>query len=136
MVIKCIEDNKLEEQYPLAPLQKRILQLEKAKADKKRATEVAKPQPKRPRANGIAGYAPRNSNIAAVAAYNNPRMTDRYAPPPPPPTQYMYAYPGPADTHIPQYMGTTAYNMAPNHAHYFATAYNMAPNQYQAPYMH
>ncbi|KAF2284679.1 hypothetical protein GH714_029139 [Hevea brasiliensis] len=45
-VIKCIEEHKLEEQYPVDPLQKRLIQLEKAKADKKRATEVAKPQPK------------------------------------------------------------------------------------------
>ena len=132
-VIKCIEDHKLEDQYPLAPLQKRILQLEKAKADKKRATEVAKPQPKRPRENGIVGYAPRNTNIAAAADKNfYGRMTDRYAPP----TPYMYdnrayAYPAPADNHIPQYMGPPSYNMAPNHGHYFATGY-----QYQTPYLH
>ncbi|KAI7750595.1 hypothetical protein M8C21_022504 [Ambrosia artemisiifolia] len=130
-VIKCIEDHKLEDVYPPAPLQKRILQLEKEKADKKRATEVAKPQPKRPRANVIA---PRNTNIAADKNNNfYGRMTDnRYAPP----TQYMYdnrtyGYPGPVETHIPQYMGTPAYNMAPNHGHYFATGY-----QYQAPYLH
>ncbi|XP_024964720.1 FRIGIDA-like protein 3 [Cynara cardunculus var. scolymus] len=131
-VIKCIEDHKLEDQYPLVPLQKRILQLEKAKADKKRATEVAKPQPKRPRANGIAGYAPRNTNIAAVDKNFYGRMTDRYAPP----TPYVYdnrpyAYPGPADNHIPVYMGTTGYNMAPNHGNYFGSGY-----QYQAPYLH
>ncbi|KAI3771197.1 hypothetical protein L6452_02356 [Arctium lappa] len=131
-VIKCIEEHKLEEQYPLVPLQKRILQLEKAKADKKRGTEVAKPQPKRPRANGIAGYAPRNTNIAAVDKNFYGRMTDRYAPP----TPYVYdnrpyAYPGPADNHIPVYMGTTGYNMAPNHGNYFGTGY-----QYQAPYLH
>ncbi|KAJ9549012.1 hypothetical protein OSB04_021555 [Centaurea solstitialis] len=90
-VIKCIEEHKLEDQYPLVPLQKRILQLEKAKADKKRATEVAKPQPKRPRANGIAaGYAPRNPNVPSVPAADKNfygRMTDnRYAPP----TPYVY----------------------------------------------
>ncbi|KAF5759336.1 hypothetical protein HanXRQr2_Chr16g0740011 [Helianthus annuus] len=129
-VIKCIEDHKLEDSYPTGPLQKRILQLEKAKADKKRATEVAKPQPKRPRANGIVT---RNTNIAADKTNFYGRMTDnRYAPP----TQYMYdnrtyGYPGPVETHIPQYMGTPAYNMAPNHGHYFATGY-----QYQAPYLH
>ncbi|XP_071723372.1 FRIGIDA-like protein 3 [Rutidosis leptorrhynchoides] len=129
-VIKCIEEHKLEDQYPLAPLQKRILQLEKAKADKKRATEVPKPQPKRPRANGIAGYAPRNTAAADKNYY--PRMTDRYAPP----KQYVYdnrtyGYPGPPDNHIPAYMGTPAYNMAPNHGHYFATGY-----QYQTTYLH
>jgi len=128
-VIKCIEDHKLEDVYPPGPLQKRILQLEKAKADKKRATEVAKPQPKRPRANVIA---PRNTNIVADKNFYG-RMTDnRYALP----TQYMYdnrpyAYAGPVETHIPQYMGTPAYNMGPNHGHYFATGY-----QYQATYLH
>ncbi|KAF8105654.1 hypothetical protein N665_0157s0220 [Sinapis alba] len=48
-VAKCVEEHNLEEQYPVEPLQKRILQLEKAKAEKKRATEPTKPQPKRPR---------------------------------------------------------------------------------------
>ncbi|KAI3802041.1 hypothetical protein L1987_30165 [Smallanthus sonchifolius] len=129
-VIKCIEEHKLEDEYPVGPLQKRILQLEKAKAEKKRAAEVAKPQPKRPRANGIA---PRNTNIAADKNNFYGRMTDnRYAPP----TPYMYdnrpyGYPSPVDTHIPQYMGTPAYNMGPNPGHYFATGY-----QYQAPYLH
>ncbi|XP_076926067.1 FRIGIDA-like protein 3 [Bidens hawaiensis] len=131
-VIKSIEDHKLEDAYPLGPLQKRILQLEKAKADEKRATEVAKPQPKRPRANGI--ITPRNnSNFAADKNFYGTRMTDnRYGPP----TQYVYdnrtyGYPAPVETHIPQYMGAPAYNMAPNHGHYFATGY-----QYQAPYLH
>ncbi|XP_076938335.1 FRIGIDA-like protein 3 [Bidens hawaiensis] len=132
-VIKSIEDHKLEDAYPPGPLQRRILQLEKAKADKKRATEVAKPQPKRPRANGI--IAPRNNtNIAADKNnFYGTRMTDnRYGLP----TQYVYdnrayGYPAPVETHIPQYMGAPAYNMAPNHGHYFATGY-----QYQAPYLH
>ncbi|XVF32038.1 hypothetical protein REPUB_Repub17cG0047200 [Reevesia pubescens] len=42
-VIKCIEEHNLEKQYPVDPLQQRVLLLEKAKADKKRATEAAKP---------------------------------------------------------------------------------------------
>lgn len=47
-IIRCIEDHKLEEQFPVDPLQKQVMEIEKAKADKKRATEVAKPQSKRP----------------------------------------------------------------------------------------
>ncbi|KAK6163980.1 hypothetical protein DH2020_000844 [Rehmannia glutinosa] len=47
-VIKCIEDHKLEDRFPVDPLQKQVLEIEKAKTDKKRATEVAKPQSKRP----------------------------------------------------------------------------------------
>ncbi|KAJ0110359.1 hypothetical protein Patl1_03174 [Pistacia atlantica] len=78
-VIKCIEEHNLEEQYPVDPLQKRVVQLEKAKADKKRATEAAKPQPKRPRANG-AGYGPRVTNVAADKTFYPTRVTDSFSP--------------------------------------------------------
>ncbi|KAK1353108.1 hypothetical protein POM88_052946 [Heracleum sosnowskyi] len=125
-VIKCIEDHKLEEQYPIDPLQKQVLQLEKAKADGKRATEVAKPQPKRPRAN-VTGYVPRVTNVAAERNFY-PRMTDRYP-------QYMYerpyAYTGPTDNHIPSLLGSATYNLSPAHGNYFGNGY-----QYQAPYLH
>ncbi|XP_065873078.1 FRIGIDA-like protein 3 [Euphorbia lathyris] len=124
-VIKCIEEHKLEEQYPIDPLQKRLVQLEKAKADKKRATEAAKPQPKRPRANGV-GCGPRVTNIAADKTFY-PRVTDRYP-------QYMYdrpyVYPSPTDNHVPL-MGSATYNFSPSHGNYFGNAY-----QYQAPYLH
>lgn len=125
-VIKCIEDHKLEEQYPIDPLQKQVLQLEKAKADRKRATEVAKPQPKRPRAN-VTGYVARVTNVAAERNFY-PRMTDRYP-------QYMYerpyAYTGPTDNHIPSLVGSATYNLSPAHGNYFGNSY-----QYQAPYLH
>ncbi|KDP45205.1 hypothetical protein JCGZ_15070 [Jatropha curcas] len=120
-VIKCIEEHKLEEQYPIDPVQKRLSQLEKAKADKKRATEVAKPQCKRPRANG-AGCAPRVTNVAVDKTFY-PRITDRYP-------QYVYdrpyVYTGPTDL-----MGSATYNFSPNHGNYFGNGY-----QYQAPYLH
>lgn len=51
-VIKCIEEHKLESQFSPDPLQKRVAQLEKAKADRKRSAGAVKSQPKRPRANG------------------------------------------------------------------------------------
>ncbi|KAI3682563.1 hypothetical protein L1987_82626 [Smallanthus sonchifolius] len=122
-VTKCIEEHKLETEYPLDPLQKRILQLEKAKADKKQATEVVKPQSKRSRANGVvAGYRPRNTTVTADKNFYAPR----YAPP----TQYMY-YPGPPENHVHSFIGTTTYNMAPNHGPYFGNGF-----QYQAPYLH
>ncbi|XVE92704.1 hypothetical protein REPUB_Repub01dG0122600 [Reevesia pubescens] len=73
-VIKCIEEHNLEKQYPVDPLQQRVLLLEKAKADKKMATEAAKPQPKRPRANG-GGYGPRVTNVAADKTFY-PRVID------------------------------------------------------------
>lgn len=127
-VIKCIEDHKLEQQYPLDPLQKRVLQLEKAKADKKRATEVAKPQPKRPRANGI-GHAPRAANVAADKNFYA-RVTDNRYPP-----QYMYdrpyAYPAPTDNQFPSHLGSAAYSVSPAHGNFFGNGF-----QYQAPYLH
>ncbi|XP_023513965.1 FRIGIDA-like protein 3 [Cucurbita pepo subsp. pepo] len=128
-VIKCIEEHKLEEQYPVDPLQKRVIQLEKAKADKKRVTEATKPQPKRPRANGV-GYVPlaNNNNVADKNFYG--RVTDRYP-------QYIYdrpyMYPTPNDNHCPSVFGSAMYNMAPAaHGNYFGNAY-----QYQAAgYLH
>ncbi|KAL6978905.1 hypothetical protein U1Q18_020571 [Sarracenia purpurea var. burkii] len=131
-VIKCIEDHKLEDQYPLDPLQKRVLQLEKAKADTKRAAEVAKPQPKRPRANGV-GHGPRLINAAATDKnYYTTRMTDRYP-------QYIYdrpyVYPGPTDNHVPSLLGSATYTLSPGHGHghgnFFGNSF-----QYQAPYLH
>ncbi|KAK4440948.1 FRIGIDA-like protein 3 [Sesamum alatum] len=119
-VIKCIEDHKLEEQFPVDPLQKQVLEIEKAKADKKRATEVAKPQCKRPRANGAA-HAPRVANPYG-------RTTERYP-------QYVYdrpyAYVGPADHHVPSYVGPATYNFSPSHGNFFGNAY-----QYQTAYLH
>lgn len=72
--MKSIEEHKLEEQYPVDPLQKRVIQLEKAKADKKRGAEATKPQPKRPRANG-GSYGPRITNIPEKCGY---RTSERY----------------------------------------------------------
>ncbi|KAI3667871.1 hypothetical protein L6452_42941 [Arctium lappa] len=130
-VTKCIEEHKLEDRYPLDPLQKRILHLEKAKADKKRATEVVKPQSKRPRANGVVGFGPpRNTTIAADKSFY---AAARYAPP----TQYVYdnrphyAYPPPPENHVHSFIGTATYNIVPNHGNYFGNGY-----QYQAPYLH
>nr|XP_016457743.1 PREDICTED: FRIGIDA-like protein 3 [Nicotiana tabacum] len=125
-VIKCIEDHKLQEQYPVDPLQKRILQLEKAKADKKRATEVVKPQTKRPRANGV-GNGSRVTNVATDKNFYA-RTTDRYP-------QYVYdrpyAYPVATDTHVPSFLGTTAYNVSHGHGNFFGNGYH-----YQAAYLH
>ncbi|KAJ8748197.1 hypothetical protein K2173_000605 [Erythroxylum novogranatense] len=125
-VIKCIEEHKLEEQYPVDPLQKRLLLLEKAKADKKRATEAARPQPKRPRAGVGLGCGPRVTNTAADKLFY-PGIADRYPQP-----QYVYdrpyVYPAPTESHVPQ-----LYSFPPTHGHgnYFGNGY-----QYQTPYLH
>ncbi|MBA0640541.1 hypothetical protein Goklo_023469 [Gossypium klotzschianum] len=123
-VIKCIEEHNIEEQYPVDPLQKRVLLLEKVKADKKGSTEAAKPQTKRARANG-AGYGPRVTNVAADKPFYS-RTTDRYP-------QYVYdrpyVYSGPADNHGPSLLGSATYNFSPSHGNYFGY-------QYQVPYLH
>ncbi|XP_009342382.1 FRIGIDA-like protein 3 [Pyrus x bretschneideri] len=125
-VLKSIEEHKLEEQYPVDPLQKRVLQLEKAKADKKRVAEAAKPQPKRPRANGV-GYAPRVTNVVTDKTFY-PRVADNRYP------QYVYdrqfVYPGPADNHCPSLLGSATYNMSPAHGNYYATGYQYQPAAY------
>ncbi|XP_042476312.1 FRIGIDA-like protein 3 [Macadamia integrifolia] len=125
-VIKCIEDHKLEDQYLLDPLQKRVLQLEKAKADKKRVAETAKPQSKRPRANG-GGYGPRITNIPDKSFYT--RAPDRF-----PPYMYdrPYIYPGPTDSHGATLLGSAAYNLSPGHPNFFGNG----GYQYQAQYLH
>lgn len=43
-VIRCVEEYKLEADYPLDPLQKRVAQLEKSKSDKKRVGDFSKHQ--------------------------------------------------------------------------------------------
>ncbi|XP_058101921.1 FRIGIDA-like protein 3 [Magnolia sinica] len=120
-VIKCIEEHKLEDQYPVDPLQKRVIQLEKAKADKKRAAEAAKPQPKRPRANGN-GYGPRITNLPDKSFYRGP------------PERYPYMYDRPyiyaPDNHGLAPVGLPPYNLSPNHAPYYGNGY-----QYPTPYL-
>ena len=103
-----------------------MTQLEKAKADKKRVTEATKPQPKRPRANGV-GYGPRVTNILSDKT-SYARVADRYP-------QYVYdrpyMYPAPTDNHCPPLMGSATYNISPNPGNYFGNGY-----QYQATYLH
>ncbi|GMH02421.1 hypothetical protein Nepgr_004260 [Nepenthes gracilis] len=128
-VMKCVEEHKLENDYPLDTLQKRTLQLEKAKADKKRATEAGKPQSKRPRANS-SGSMPRAINVAADKTPYATRPADRTAYP-----QYIfdrqYAYPMPTDSHCTPHFGTPAYGIPPGHGAYFGNGY-----PYQAAYLH
>ena len=62
VVLKAISDLKIEEKYPPAPLEKRLAQLEKAKADKKRGSGPGKlQQMKKPRTdNKVGGMAQNN----------------------------------------------------------------------------
>ncbi|XP_045789411.1 FRIGIDA-like protein 3 [Trifolium pratense] len=130
-ILKCIEEHKLDEQYPMDPLQKRVIQLEKAKTDKKRETEATKPQPKRPCANGV-GYGPRvTNNPSDRTPYV--RVVDRYP-------QYMYdrpyLYHGPTENHCTPFVGSANYNISPNPGTYFGNGYQYQAPQYQATYLH
>lgn len=124
-VIKCIEEHKLEEHYPVDPLQKRVLQLEKAKADKRRAVEAAKPQSKRPRANGSA-FAPRATSFGDKSFY--PATTERH-PSYPYERQFVYG----AEAHHPPMMSSAPYTIQPAPSPYYGNGY---PVQYQVPYIH
>lgn len=57
-VIKCIEECKLQEEYPVEPLKKRVGELEKAKYEKKRTRQAAKARPKRHQFPGFASEKP------------------------------------------------------------------------------
>ncbi|PKI55302.1 hypothetical protein CRG98_024318 [Punica granatum] len=139
VVIKCIEEHKLEDEYPIDPLQKRVIQLEKAKADKKRATEVSKPQPKRPRGN-VLTVGPTPRVIPNIIPDTKTFYHNRYP-------QYTYDRPyfyhSPTDNHGRSILGpgASAYNMPPahnmspahpqSHGNFFDNSY-----QYQTAYLH
>ncbi|KAG6490954.1 FRIGIDA-like protein 3 [Zingiber officinale] len=133
-VIKCIEEHKLEEQYPIEPLQKRIIQLEKAKADKRRAAEAAKPQSKRPRAGGSI-YNPRVTGIPDKSFYR--AASERFAHPYDSPERFAYPYERQyiyaAESHHPTLMGSTPYPISTTHPPYYGNAYRV---QYQTAYLH
>ncbi|CAM6038290.1 unnamed protein product [Sphagnum compactum] len=70
-VLKCIEEYQLESQYPSMPLQKRVIQLEKAKSDRKRAAVAVKAHTKRPRASNGTG-----AGYGGVSGSNNNNNND------------------------------------------------------------
>ncbi|XP_010254145.1 PREDICTED: FRIGIDA-like protein 4a [Nelumbo nucifera] len=99
-IIKCVEDHKLEAEFTLDSLKKRLTQLEKAKADrKKNMAATSKPQNKRGR--GGSGGGPPNFRPSKAGRPSNsyPSYGRRGPPPtgPAPPTRYSgvaaYNYP-------------------------------------------
>lgn len=93
-MIKCVEEYKLEADYSLEPLQKRVAQLEKSKADKKRMGEAGKyQQPKKQRVNGgFHGFRGSGSGGAAASRQAQPVFSERAAYTV---ERYPYAGPGP-----------------------------------------
>ncbi|XP_006660447.1 FRIGIDA-like protein 3 [Oryza brachyantha] len=126
-VIKCIEEHKLEEQFPIDPLQKRVIQLEKAKADKRRAVEAAKPQSKRPRANGsVYAPAPHITSFPDKSFYQAAPQRHSY------PYERQYVY-GAEAHHHPTMISSAPYGISAGHATYYGNGYQV---QYQVPYIH
>lgn len=118
VVTKCIEEYKLQEEYPIEPLKKRIAQLEKARYDKKRLGQAAKTQAKKPRAHG--GYAPRKP-----AAFVDNRQV------PPPIYDDRAVYHGGGDRYADRYAYATqqAYEVA-SHAPYAQQSSVQKPYHY------
>ncbi|KAJ6833095.1 FRIGIDA-like protein 3 [Iris pallida] len=104
VVIKCIEEYKLQEHYPVEPLKKRVAQLEKAKYNRKRMGQAVHPQAKKPRANGR--YAARkpstvvdNRQLPPPVYYKrglNPQLAERYPERYPYTVPHTYEFAGPA----------------------------------------
>ncbi|KAF5738239.1 putative Protein FRIGIDA [Tripterygium wilfordii] len=108
-VIRCIEECKLQPNYPLDPLQKRVAQLERARSDKKRRLDSGKyHRSKKSRSNGgYRGFRQQSGGIAnthaATVRQAPPIFTERAAYPGIPgrypragPTSYDYQVPGPS----------------------------------------
>lgn len=123
--LKCIEEHKLEGLFPADLIRKQILELEKAKAEKKKVNEVTKPQPRRPHANTASNGHPMPCSAPEKTFY--PRVNERY-----PPYVYKrpYIYP---ESHGPPLVGPPApYSLPPGHGSFFGNVYH-----YQTPsYLH
>lgn len=137
-VIRCVEEYKLEADYALDPLQKRVAQLEKSKADKKRTREAGKfQQPKKQRANGgFHGFrGPGSAGQAASRQAPPPVFNERAAYPV---ERYPYTAPGPNAFDYPLPSQAT-YIQQPNdqRSYYYPqddrvppSTYNAAPSNY------
>ncbi|KAF8377611.1 hypothetical protein HHK36_030993 [Tetracentron sinense] len=136
-VIRCVEEYKLEADYPLDPLQKRVAQLEKMKADKKRTGGAVKyQQPKRARANG--GFYGYRMPIASADRQPPPvfgergggyaGVSERY--PHVAPTAYDYQVPSQAA--FPQQANAQRPYYYPPEERPPITSYNAGPSNYGA----
>ncbi|KAJ4714781.1 FRIGIDA-like protein [Melia azedarach] len=99
-VISCVEEYKLEANYPLDPLQKRVAQLERSKSDKKRNGDGKHQQSKKQRVNG--GYRGSRAPGGHTAGSRQPppAFVDR-APFGGMPGRYPHASPNPYDYQVP-----------------------------------
>eukprot|EP00249_Psilotum_nudum_P010009 c22278_g1_i1 orf=287-2170(+) len=77
-VLKCIEEFHLEAECPSAPLQKRVVQLEKTKLDRKRVAVAVKAQAKRPRATNGTNHGGLVLSVPAERSYYRPPERAQY----------------------------------------------------------
>lgn len=130
-VISCIERYKLEAEYPLDPLQKRVAQLERSKSDKKRGRDFSKhQQSKKHRANGGYRGFRASGGSAASSRQAPPVYADRtvYGAMP---ARYHQAASNHYDYQVP---GQSAYAQQINdqRLYYYPQDDRVAPNSYSA----
>ncbi|KAJ7944486.1 FRIGIDA-like protein [Quillaja saponaria] len=132
-----VEEYNLESDYPLDPLHKRVTQLEKSKADKKRIGEFGKRhQPKKPRANGgYFGFWASSGNAASSAVMGRQAlparavytgMPERY----PPAGQNIYDYQVPSQPVYAQQANDQRSYYYPPDDRVTPSSYNAAPSNY------
>ncbi|XP_065874812.1 FRIGIDA-like protein 3 [Euphorbia lathyris] len=153
-VVRCVEEYKLEADYPLDPLQKRLAQLVKCKSDKKKSGDSGRHhQSKKPRVNGgYRGFRGGGTSHGGAGGRQVPPvyaertaytgMQERYSHPAPNPYDYQIpsqsAYGQPATTDQRQYyyaqddrvITAGSYDATPNYGTYMGPG--MRSNQ---PYM-
>uniref|UniRef100_A0A7N0VG16 FRIGIDA-like protein n=1 Tax=Kalanchoe fedtschenkoi TaxID=63787 RepID=A0A7N0VG16_KALFE len=131
-VIKCIEEYKLENEFPLDNLKKRLEQLEKAKTEKKKPATNAAPANKRTRVSTGGGLMPpakagRSTNAYVSSSFQTAPTFVRS------PSQTQYSSASPSQSQF-----TTAssshspYAISPSHTQY---AISPQQSQYSPPYM-
>ncbi|KAK9285368.1 hypothetical protein L1049_024559 [Liquidambar formosana] len=137
-VVKCVEEYKLEADYPLDPLQKRVAQLEKSKSDKRRYGEFGKhQQPKKARVNGgFHGFRGRGGTAATAAGRQAAPVYGERVPYTGMSERYPHAGPNAYDYQVPS-QSTFAQPTSDQRLYYYpqddrvtATSYNAAPSNY------
>ncbi|XVE54295.1 hypothetical protein DITRI_Ditri03aG0069300 [Diplodiscus trichospermus] len=123
-IIKCVEDHKLESEFSVDSLRKRAIQLEKAKADRKKSSQAAgKPQKKR----GHNAGGGRSSGKSAFRPAKAAKFSNAYPP-------FSRRNPAPSAQHSPaaRYSGPYNYggqNVFEGPTAPYASAYGVPPSQ-------
>lgn len=137
-VIRCVEEYKLETDYPLDPLQKRVAQLERSQADKKKkGGEYGKrQQTKKQKANGrFRGYH-RAPGFSPVTARQGPPFYGERAVHAGIPERYPHVDPHAYDYRVPsqaayaQQANDQRLYYYPQDGRITPTSYNAAPPNY------